>query len=138
MKIVIDSSIALSWYFEDEADPYAESVLDAVVSHGASVPFHWKAEVANGLLMGLRRKRITPEYREQVFEELSALKLSHDASGQDHVWSSVTQIADSHGLTIYDAIYVELALRRGFLLASLDKKLMNAAKAAGVHYSGEA
>lgn len=138
MNIIIDSSVALSWYFEDEADAYAERVLESVAAHGAFVPFHWKTEIANGLLMGIRRQRITPEYREKVFEELSALKLSADGGGQEHIWTSVNQIAETYGLTVYDAIYMELAIRRGFVLASLDKKLIKAAKAAGVHFTGTA
>lgn len=136
MNIVIDSSIALSWYFEDEANPYAEEVLNSVTIHGALVPFHWKAEVANGLLMGVRRRRISLEYRDRVLIELDSIGITHDFTGHQHVWPSASAIAGEHGLTIYDAIYIELARRRGYLLTTLDKKLGLAAQAVGVYLTG--
>jgi predicted nucleic acid-binding protein len=138
VNIIVDSSTALSWYFEDEANPYGEEILSSVTDHGALVPFHWKAEVANGLMMGVRRQRISLEYRDRVFAELDSLGITHDFVGHEHVWPSASAIAVEHGLTIYDAIYIELARRRGYLLATLDKKLGRAAKAVGVYLEGSA
>lgn len=137
MNLIIDTSTALSWYFEDETNPYSEAMLGLVIDHGALVPFHWKAEVANGLLMGIRRKRISPDYRDRVIAELDSLGLDHDFAGHQHVWSAAGAIALEHGLTIYDAIYIELAKRRGYLLATLDKKLGQAAKDLGFYFTAE-
>lgn len=133
MNIIIDSSVALSWYFEDEANPYGEAILNLVVEHGALAPFHWRAETANGLLMGIRRKRISEHYRDNAISHLGELGITHDYDGHEHVWFSSSSIAAQHGLTIYDAIYVELATRRGFFLATLDRKLRQAAIAEGVY-----
>ena len=138
MSLVVDASIALSWHFEDETSPYAEKALNAVVTDGAFVPFHWKAEIANGLLMGMRRKRITAEDRNQILGDLEKLKLEYDSGGLENVWSVVSQLAESHGLTVYDAIYLELALRLGLQIATLDKKLETASKALGINWTGTA
>ncbi len=131
MTVIVDSSITLSWYFEDETNPYGEAVLNAVIENGALAPFHWKAEVANGLLMGIRRKRISADYRDRVLTELEKLAIETDLAGHDHVWSATGTIAAEHGLTVYDAIYLEAALRLRLPLATLDRRLAQAAKAAG-------
>ena len=136
MSLVVDCSVALSWHFEDEASPYAERALDKVVSDGAIVPFHWKAEIANGLLMGIRRNRLTTVDRTQILGEFEQLNLEYDASGLDQVWSGAIQLADVHGLTVYDAIYLELTVRRGLQLATLDRKLETASTALGVYWKG--
>ena len=91
MTLVVDASIALSWHFEDESSPYAEQALNAVVTDGAFVPFHWKAEIANGLLMGIRRKRITAADRSQILGDLEKLRLDYDTGGLEKIWSVVSQ-----------------------------------------------
>lgn len=131
MTVIVDSSVTLSWYFEDETSPYGEAVLNAVIEDGALAPFHWKAEVANGLLMGIRRQRITSDYRDRVLTELDSLAIEVDVAGHDHVWSVTGSLASDHGLTVYDAIYLEAALRLRLPLATLDRRLAQAAKAAG-------
>jgi predicted nucleic acid-binding protein len=66
VTVVLDASVTLSWYFEDERTPAANAVLDGVVATGAVVPSLWRAEVANGLRMALRRKRIDVNFRNQA------------------------------------------------------------------------
>ena len=136
MSIVVDASIALSWQFDDESSPYAERALDAVMLQGGCVPFHWKAEVANGLVMGLRRKKISAEDQNQIISDLEALNFEHDIDGLENVWSVTSQLASSHGLTVYDAIYLELAVRRSLKIATLDAKLQAASVTLGVNWTG--
>lgn len=100
------------------------------------MPFHWKAEFANGLLMMVRRNRAAPPLLKEAFEQITQLPLTIDQSGQDFVETSAAQLALNHGLTIYDAIYVETALRLGLPLATLDKRLAVAARIAGAELSG--
>jgi predicted nucleic acid-binding protein len=131
VSVVIDCSVALVWYLPDETSVLADDALGAVETSGALVPVHFKAEFANGLTMGVRRKRITAAFRGEALEELARLPLDYDVAGLDAVWREVPELADAHGLTIYDALYLELALRQRIPLATLDKSLRRAATDAG-------
>jgi predicted nucleic acid-binding protein len=133
---VLDASLTLSWYFEDERTPAANAVLDVVVASGAVVPSLWRAEVANGLQMALRRNRIDAEFRNRALQHLGLLSITVDRETDTYVWSSALALADRFDLTIYDATYLELAQRRGLPLASLDKELHAAARALGVSVVG--
>jgi predicted nucleic acid-binding protein len=133
---VLDASLTLSWYFEDERTPAANAVLDVVVASGAVVPSLWRAEVANGLQMALRRNRIDAEFRNRALQHLGLLSITVDRETDTYVWSSALALADRFDLTIYDATYLELAQRRGLPLASLDKELNAAARALGVSVVG--
>ncbi len=136
MSLVIDASLTLSWYFEDERTPSIDGVLDQVVASGAVAPALWRLEVANGLLMAIRRKRIDKEFRDRALQHLTLLPITIDADTDKHVWSSMIQLADQFGLTMYDAAYLELAHRRSLPLASLDEKLGEAGKALGTAILG--
>ncbi len=129
---VLDGSITLAWFFEDEADAYAESVEDALASAAAVVPALWPLEVANGLLMGERRKRTTEAKVTQFVALLTTLPISIDDETVARAWRDSLHLARAHNLTVYDAAYLELALRRGLPLASLDDRLKKAAAAVGV------
>ncbi|MEM9676461.1 MAG: type II toxin-antitoxin system VapC family toxin [Pseudomonadota bacterium] len=129
---MVDCSVSLAWHFEDEVSPTAELVLEWILNRGAIVPSHWKAEVANGLLFGVRRGRMSLNRRASVLLQLEALGMSVDSESETHVWSETLALADAHNLTIYDAIYLELAKRKSLPLATLDKNLSRAAHEAGV------
>jgi predicted nucleic acid-binding protein len=131
VSVIIDCSVALVWYLPDESSELADKALTAVGAGGAHVPVHFKAEFANGLTMGVRRKRITPDFRDKALTELSSLALEYDMTGLEAVWREVPALADAHGLTIYDALYLELALRERLPFATLDKSLRRAATNAG-------
>jgi predicted nucleic acid-binding protein len=130
--IVIDSSVAIAWCFTDEQDFYSKSVLHALVFQEALVPNLWHLEVANALVVGERRKRSTQTETVAWMGFLSALPITVDGETKTRAFADSTHLARAHHLSAYDAAYLELAIRRGLPLATLDDKLKTAAKAAGV------
>ena len=128
MSLVLDASLTLGWYFEDERTKAGDAVLDKVTEEGAVVPALWRYEVANGLQTAVRRKRIDAVYRDASLAELRLLPITVDRAGDDVVWTATLGFADRFGLTIYDAAYLELAHRRGLPLATTDRALRAAAR----------
>ncbi len=130
--LVLDASLTLQWFLEDEADrDYGLSVLASLSSKRAAVPILWFYEVGNGLLMAHRRKRITFDQIDGFLTRLKALPI--DAAEQ--VPSEILDflaLAQKHGLTNYDAAYLALAMRLNLPLATSDADLRKAAAAAGV------
>ncbi len=129
---VLDCSVALSWCFLDEQDPYAIEVLRSVAKRPAIVPAIFPLEVANGLLMGERRKRSTEADTAKWLQSLSLLPIEVDSREASDAFASVVPLARFHGLTSYDASYLELALRRGLPFATMEPKLRTCAQALGV------
>jgi predicted nucleic acid-binding protein len=129
---VLDCSVAVAWFFEDEASAYAESVEDALTSVAAIVPALWPLEVANALLIGERRKRTTEAKVTRFLSILSSLPVSVDDETVIRAWPESLQLARTHALSVYDAVYLELALRRGLPVATLDAKLKTVAGVVGV------
>src|SRR3954447_490725 len=120
---VLDNSIAMAWSFEDETDEYADAVLDRLATTHAVVPALWPLEVANALLMGERRKRSTEAGTIKWTGILAKLPIVIDNETNAHAWSDTLSLARGHNLTSYDAAYLELSLRRGLPLATIDGKL---------------
>ncbi len=135
MTLVIDSSIALAWFLPDESNPLADRILTEVTQGAAHVPPLFPVEFGNGLVMAVRRRRIDHAYRRRTFERIADLDLITDREGGDQVWMDAVELADVHGLTLYDSMYLELALRIGLPLATLDKRLARAALETGVLHS---
>ena len=131
-EFVLDGSITLAWYFKDEADPYADAVAASFPAARGWVPLIWPLEVANALAMGERRQRSTEAQAFAWLAYLESLPISVDDETNDRAWGEVLRLARSHRLSSYDAAYLELALRRGLPLATLDDKLKAAASALGV------
>lgn len=134
MKFVLDCSVTLAWFFEDEQNPYAISVLDSLAESEAVVPFIWTLEVVNGLLVAERRGRLTPDKSNQAIEQLKKLGIKIDAL-EDGMHSILTLARDCN-LTAYDASYLELAKRYRLPLASCDHALVDAAKLSNIHLVG--
>jgi predicted nucleic acid-binding protein len=128
---ILDTSITLAWFFEDEADAYAEAVEDSLASAVAFVPSLWHLEVANALVVGARRKRTTEAKVTHFLTLLSRLPITVDDETPARAWSDTLALARAHGLSAYDAAYLELALRRGLPLATLDNRLRDALRAVG-------
>jgi predicted nucleic acid-binding protein len=103
VTLVIDASLTLSWYFEDERTPAADAVLDQVTNTGAVVPSLWRLETANGLQVAIRRKRIDAAFRDRALIHLARLPIAIDAETDAHAWTTMLQLADSFQLTLYDA-----------------------------------
>ena len=131
-RLVLDSSIALCWYFQDEADPYADAVARALNSAEAVVPAFWPLEIANAILVGERRKRSTQAEARRWIAVLETLPITLDGETSSRAWNDTLTLARAHDLSAYDGSYLELALREGLPLATLDAKLKAAAQAVGV------
>jgi predicted nucleic acid-binding protein len=131
-EFVLDGSVTMAWYFADETNAYADSVLSDLESARALVPSLWSLEVANTVLVGERRKRSTEAQAAAWLGILESLSIEVDGETTSHAWSSTLSLARSQNLSAYDAAYLELAMRRGLSLATLDGKLKNAAFAVGV------
>ena len=129
---VLDASISVSWCFEDETNPTADRALAALDSGAAMVPLVWAAEVGNALMRGERRGRITPD---QIVQSLGAIASLEIVTDDDHVTGRLTDLlhlARTHRLSLYDAIYLDLAVREHLALATVDAALARAAQAVGV------
>jgi predicted nucleic acid-binding protein len=96
------------------------------------VPALWPLEVANTLVVGERRKRSTPAQAATWLSLLEAFPITVDAETAAHAWVETLALARAQDLSAYDAAYLELAMRRGLPLATLDEKLKKAATAVGV------
>ena len=129
---VIDASIALSWCFEDEATPETDRLFELVRDEGAVVPSLWHLELANVLLQAERRKRISAEDVATRLRLISVLPITTDRETSAKAWQDTLSIARVEGLTIYDAAYLELAIRLGVSLMTKDDQLAKAAKRRGV------
>ena len=132
VRLVIDSSVALAWCFTDEQGEYPQSVLDALADKTAVVPYLWHLEVANVLLVGERRGRCTQADTAQWLAFLAGLPINLDDETATRSWQETLHLARAHSLSAYDAAYLELAIRRGLSLATLDTKLKAAATTVGV------
>jgi predicted nucleic acid-binding protein len=132
VSLVIDSSMTLAWYFEDERTTASIAVLNRVAEAGAVVLALWRLEVLNGLQVAVRRGRINIAYRDASLTSLSRV----DPGTNHQAWSATLQLCDRSGLTPYDAAYPELAQRRRLPLATLDGELVRAAQAENVPLVG--
>lgn len=127
MSLVLDASLALAWYFQDEATPATDRILDRVAENGAVVPALWRLELANGLQVAVRRGQISTAYRDGSLADLTQMQIETDLETDMHAWSATLRLAEKHNLTLYDASYVELAQRRRLPLATLDREMRRAA-----------
>jgi predicted nucleic acid-binding protein len=129
----LDASVTLSWCFADEQTPASIGVLDLLkAGDQLLVPSFWCSEVLNSLLVGERKGRISADQTRAFLSDLSALRPTLDDASMERVFKDVQALCRQHGLASYDAIYVELAMRSGSPLATLDKNQRDAALAVGV------
>jgi predicted nucleic acid-binding protein len=127
MSMVLDSSIALAWVYSEETTAPVNQVFQTLAREGAWVPGLWRLEVANVLEMGARRKRHTFEFRDATLADLAQLPIQVDGETDQQAWGATLRLAEHYLLTLYDAAYLELALRRNLPLATLDEELRRAA-----------
>jgi predicted nucleic acid-binding protein len=143
VRFVLDASVALSWLFGDArpADrKTSQAVLSALKQPGAVavVPVTWGLEVANVLTRGEARDVLSEAQSEAFLEMLAAAPVEVDDATFARALTDTLHLARRHRLSAYDASYLELALRRGLPLATLDDDLAKAARRAGVgRYVGE-
>lgn len=140
MNLILDASMTLAWQFK-RVDPaeilLAEKALVELSSVQAIVPPLWYSEVANSLLRGERQGAIPPAQTAYFLSELAQADIVTDEIAPRARQSSVLDLARTYGLTAYDATYLELAMRRAAQLATFDRKLAEAARAAGMRVFGD-
>lgn len=129
---VVDSSIALTWCFEDEASAETDRLFDRVRDDGAVVPALWHLEVANVLLQAEKRGRISGAEIVKRLALIAHLPIQVDPETSGRAWRDTLALARAERLTSYDAAYLELALRRGLDLLTRDRELAEAAMRQGV------
>jgi predicted nucleic acid-binding protein len=131
-EFVLDCSATLPWVFASEATQRTDALLDTLAEGGkAWVPALWHLELANVLLGAQRKGRIDKAGIEQFLSALGVYDIEVDSGTMSVAWSKTLALAENFGLTIYDATYLELALRKGLPLATLDGSLRKAMQQAG-------
>jgi predicted nucleic acid-binding protein len=133
LTFVLDSSLTLAFVLSDEATAETDEVLDSL-GEGvkAFAPALWRWEVGNALLMAERRKRIGAAESARHLAALQALPVECDENAWRETWNGALLLGRKHELTLYDAAYLEMAIRLGIALGSLDMELRKAAKSEGV------
>ena len=129
-SFVLDCSVTLPWFFEDEEDGYAEAVLHLLAREAATTPALWPLEVVNGLIGAERRGRLAAGDVANALAMLTELDI--EVEERSPAPSAIHALATQYGLTAYDAAYLELAVRENLPLATNDHDLARAAERAGV------
>lgn len=131
---VLDASFAGLITLTDEAPPdLALDLAGRLAEHDLIVPAHWPLELANMLLKVQRRGRLDTAGANALLAVVRNWHVAIDADGHARAWSETLLLAGRHGLTAYDAAYLELATRRDAVLASNDRALLRAARSLGVN-----
>ncbi len=131
-EFVLDCSATVPWVFESESTKETDALLDSLTAGGkAWVPALWHLEIANVLMGAQRKGRIDKAGIEKFLSALGVYDIEVDSETMALAWSKTLAIAESFGLSVYDASYLELALRRGLPLATLDRSLRAAIQKAG-------
>ena len=132
MRFVLDCSVTMSWCFSDEVNDFADAVLDFIAESEALAPVIWPLEVSNVMLVAERRGRISKAQLMRLVELLGALPVTVDISTSERAMGAILAVAREQRLSVYDAAYLELAMREGSPIASLDEQLKTAAERCGV------
>ena len=132
MKYVIDASFIASLFLPDEANAAIDRFATRIMQAGAAAPAILQLEITNILLMAQRRKRISGVQAQQISEAFNHLPVVLQPALMPAQRADVLHLAQKHGLTAYDAAYLELAMRLSASLATLDTQLVRAAKAEGI------
>jgi predicted nucleic acid-binding protein len=133
---VLDASMTLSWAFEGESTPFTVAVLKSLETVHAVVPALWPFEVANVLRTAERRGRMDAAAQAAFLERLRLLPIAIEHRPAAWLAQQILPLARTHKLSAYDAAYLELAIREGLPLATLDEDLRRAACAAGIALVG--
>ncbi|MCX6022554.1 MAG: type II toxin-antitoxin system VapC family toxin [Chloroflexi bacterium] len=135
MTVALDASVTMAWCFPAESNAYAEGVLDFLRRDSAIVPPVWRLEVANVLLVGERRARLTSAQTQRFLQLLQSLPIAVAEDDAFSRWDMLLPLARDHELSAYDASYLALANFRGVQLATQDARLRAAAIKCGVYFT---
>ena len=133
---VLDNSIVMAWCFEDESNVLADSILESLQRSKAIVPAIWPLEVGNVMLVAERRGRLSEADSTRFLSMLSSLPVYSEPETRQRTMSNILFLAREQQLSTYDASYLDLAMRQGIPLATLDKRLMHAADVCQVDLVG--
>jgi len=132
LSFVLDASVALCWCFEDEADRYARSIFPVLRTTPAVVPAIWPAEFGNGLMVAERRKRISQVAVSELLTAFRELPIRIEPAISSERLPQLVSMARQHGLSVYDTLYLDIALEQELPLATIDKQMKRAARKMGV------
>jgi predicted nucleic acid-binding protein len=127
-QFVVDNSVVMSWCFKDETNNYADTVLDRLTESAAVVPSIWPLEVVNVLLVAERQKRLSESDSIRFLTLLSQLPIVVEHERSEMMMKELLALARANNLSSYDASYLDLAMRKGFPIATLDNRLSEAAR----------
>jgi len=131
-SFVIDNSVVMSWCFKDESNKYADAVLERLCEATAFVPSIWPLEVINVLLVAERKKRLSEADSVRFTTLLSQLPIIVEHEQPGRIMTDLLSLSRTNNLSSYDASYLNLAMRKGLPIATLDIRLRDAAKMANV------
>ena len=126
---VLDASAASALLLDEDGGTQAEPALVRMQSGKALVPSLWHLEVRNSLLSALRRGRLSGAKLAECLEDLRNLPLGTDSALD---LDAAFRLAEKHELSVYDAVYLELAKRHAIPIATLDRALSRAAAREGL------
>jgi predicted nucleic acid-binding protein len=136
-SFVIDASLAMAWCFPEEATTATHELLDRMEREAAAVPAWWFLEITNVLALAERKGRLSPAQVAGFIGLIGVFELDVDDQAPERAFTEILSLCRAHSLTSYDAIYLDLALRRQLPLASLDDDLRTAAQALGIVLLGK-
>ena len=136
-QFIVDASVALSWYFRDEESELSERLFAMTDDHQLLVPPHWFSEVANGMRMGEMRGRCSQDEAPLFIALLGRMRYAIDHLAPFAQFDTILPLARAHALTVYDAIYLHLAITSRAPLATFDKMLASAARNVGAEVLGK-
>ena len=131
-SFVIDNSVVMSWCFKDEISQYADGVLDLLQESTAFVPSIWPLEVVNVLIVAERKKRLRQADSIRFMTLLSQLPIIVEYERTGTIMNDLLVLARANNLSSYDASYLDLSMRRGLPIATMDTRLIKAAKKSNV------
>ena len=133
IPFVLDASVALSWFFDDEFSSYSDSIAEIMPRSQVVVPIVWPLEMANGFLTAFRRGRLPETKAPALIGTINRLRVTIDQGiAPEFLAQATLTVGLAHRVSAYDASYLELAMRRGLPLATQDERLIRAADAAGI------
>ncbi|MBL7205310.1 MAG: type II toxin-antitoxin system VapC family toxin [Desulfobacteraceae bacterium] len=127
-SFVVDNSVVMSWCFKDETNQYADAILDCLSEATAFVPSIWPLEVVNVLLVAERKKRLSEADSVRFITLLSQLPIIVEHERPERMMKDLLALARSNNLSSYDASYLDLSMRKGIPIATLDTRLITASK----------
>ena len=131
MRLIVDASVALFWNIASQSTPLTEEAAAEIQRSGGVVPFHFQLEMCNALWVLERRGKLSASDANETIDNIAMLDLEVDELAMHKIGETVLPLARLYRLTLYDAAYLELALRTDLPLATRDEALAAAAKKAG-------